>query len=157
MSITSYAGWPAYDTSLIVLLSSWPVYDPNPLRPNPNPKKSVSCSRVGSNIDTPTWRGEGCVIRENFKATVLIVPGINCSYYYLLEFGWGWKWAWACYELWFWTKLFVNFKYQPVFLQNYPIRALYGRTSCTSVRILCFYIYILIIAERHQSLGHQAQ
>ena len=44
MSIAGYAGWPAYDTFLIVLLSSWPVYDPNPLRPNPNLKKSVSGS-----------------------------------------------------------------------------------------------------------------
>ena len=44
MSIAGYAGWPAYDTFLIVLLSGRPVYDPNPLRPNPNPKKPVSGS-----------------------------------------------------------------------------------------------------------------
>ena len=55
VSIAGYAGWPAYDTFLIVSLSGRPVYDPNPLRPNPNPKKPVSCSRVGSNIDTPRW------------------------------------------------------------------------------------------------------
>ena len=44
MSIVSYAGWPAYDTFLIVSLSGRPVYDPNLLRPNPNPKKPVSGS-----------------------------------------------------------------------------------------------------------------
>ena len=44
MSIAGYAGWPAYDTFLIVLLSGRPVYDPNPLRPNPNPEKPVSGS-----------------------------------------------------------------------------------------------------------------
>ena len=44
MSIAGYASWPAYDTFLIVLLSGWPVYDPNPLRPNPNPEKPVSGS-----------------------------------------------------------------------------------------------------------------
>ena len=42
MSITGYAGWPAYDTFLIVSLLSRPVYDPNPLRSNPNPKKPIS-------------------------------------------------------------------------------------------------------------------
>ena len=41
MSIASYAGWPAYDTFLIVSLSGWPVYDLNPLKSNPNPKKPV--------------------------------------------------------------------------------------------------------------------
>ena len=44
VSIAGYAGWPAYDTFLIVSLLGRPVYDPNPLRPNPNPKKSVSGS-----------------------------------------------------------------------------------------------------------------
>ena len=44
MSIAGYAGWPAYDTFLIVLLSGRPVYDPNSLRPNPNPEKLVSGS-----------------------------------------------------------------------------------------------------------------
>ena len=44
MSIAGYAGWPAYDTFFIVSLSSRPVYDPNPLRHNPNPKKPVSSS-----------------------------------------------------------------------------------------------------------------
>ena len=41
VSIAGYVGWPACDTFLIVLLSGRPVYDPNPLRPNPNPKKPV--------------------------------------------------------------------------------------------------------------------
>ena len=44
VSIAGYAGWPAYDTFLIVSLSSRPIYDPNPLRPNPNPKKPVLSS-----------------------------------------------------------------------------------------------------------------
>ena len=44
VSIAGYAGWPTYDTFLIVLLSGQPVYDPNPLRSNPNPKKPVSGS-----------------------------------------------------------------------------------------------------------------
>ena len=35
-----------------------PVYDSNPLRPNPNPQKPVLCSRVESNIDTPRFKGE---------------------------------------------------------------------------------------------------
>ena len=34
VSIVNYTGWLAYDTFLIVLFSSRPVYDPNPLRPN---------------------------------------------------------------------------------------------------------------------------
>ena len=42
--IVGYAGWSAYDTFLIVSLSSRPVYDSNPLRLNPNPKKRVSGS-----------------------------------------------------------------------------------------------------------------
>ena len=44
VSITGYASRPAYDTFLIVSLSSRPVYDPNPLRSNLNPKKPVSGS-----------------------------------------------------------------------------------------------------------------
>ena len=44
VSIAGYAGWPAYDTFLIVSLSGRLVYDPNQLRPNPNPKKPVSGS-----------------------------------------------------------------------------------------------------------------
>ena len=55
MSIASYVGWPTYDTFFIVFLSGWSVYDPNSLRSNPNPQKPVSCSRVGSNIDTPNY------------------------------------------------------------------------------------------------------
>ena len=42
VSITGYAGWLAYDMFLIVSFSSQPVYDPNPLKPNSNPKKPVS-------------------------------------------------------------------------------------------------------------------
>ena len=41
MSIAGYASWLAYDTFLIVSLSGRPIYDPNPLRSNPNPKKPV--------------------------------------------------------------------------------------------------------------------
>ena len=44
VSIASYVDWPDYDTFLIVSLSVWFVYDPNPLSPNPNPKKPVSDS-----------------------------------------------------------------------------------------------------------------
>ena len=44
MSNVSTAGWPTYDVFLIVSLSSQPVYDPNPLRPNPNSQKPMSGS-----------------------------------------------------------------------------------------------------------------
>ena len=44
MFIAGYAGWPDYDTFFIVSFSGQPVYDPNPLRSNPNPKKPVSGS-----------------------------------------------------------------------------------------------------------------
>ena len=48
------------DPFLIVSLSGRPIYDPNPLRPNPNPKKPVlgSCRVRGfeSNIDTPRYQ-----------------------------------------------------------------------------------------------------
>ena len=44
VSIAGYAGWPTYDTFLIVSLTDRPVYDPNLLRSNPNPKKPVSGS-----------------------------------------------------------------------------------------------------------------
>ena len=44
VSIAGYAGWSDYDTFLIVSLSGQPVYDPNPLKSNPNSKKSVSGS-----------------------------------------------------------------------------------------------------------------
>ena len=44
VSIAGYAGWPVYDPFFIVSLSGRPVYDQNPLRPNPNPKKPVSGS-----------------------------------------------------------------------------------------------------------------
>ena len=57
VSIAGHAGWPAYDTFFIVLLSSWPVNDSNPLRPNPNSQKLVSCScRVcRPNFDNPKF------------------------------------------------------------------------------------------------------
>ena len=58
VSIAGHAGWPAYNLFLIVLLLGQLVYDPNPLRPNPNPQKPVLCSRVESNIDTPRFKGE---------------------------------------------------------------------------------------------------
>ena len=48
--IAGHVGQPVYDTFLIVSLSGRSIYDPSPLRPNPNPSKPVSCSRVGSNI-----------------------------------------------------------------------------------------------------------
>ena len=41
MSIAGHAGWPTYDTFLIMSRLGWHVYDPNPLRPNPNPQKLV--------------------------------------------------------------------------------------------------------------------
>ena len=41
MPIAGYTSWPTYDTVFIVSLSSWSVYDPNPLRPNPDPQKPV--------------------------------------------------------------------------------------------------------------------
>ena len=44
VSIASHASWSTYDTFFIVLLSGRPVYDQNPLRPNPNLQKLVSCS-----------------------------------------------------------------------------------------------------------------
>ena len=44
MSIAGFAGWLAYDMFLIVSLLGRPIYDPNPLRHNPNPKKPVLVS-----------------------------------------------------------------------------------------------------------------
>ena len=35
--IAGHVGQPVYDTFLIVSLSGRSVYDPSPLRPNPNP------------------------------------------------------------------------------------------------------------------------
>ena len=43
---------------LFMSLSSWLFYDPNLLRPKPNPEKLVLCSRVMSIIDTPLWERE---------------------------------------------------------------------------------------------------
>ena len=39
MFITSYAGWPAYNTSLIVSLSGQPIY-------NPNPEPTITCKSL---------------------------------------------------------------------------------------------------------------
>ena len=44
VSIAGYSGLPTYDTFFIVSLSGRPVYDPNPLRPNPDPKKPMLSS-----------------------------------------------------------------------------------------------------------------
>ena len=41
MSIAGHVGKPAYDTFLILSLLDRPVYDSNPLRPNPNPQNHV--------------------------------------------------------------------------------------------------------------------
>ena len=71
-----YAGWPAYDTFLIMSLSSWPVYDPNSLRSNPNSKKPVSCSQVGSNINTPTSEYP-IGYREEKKWWRILTPGLD--------------------------------------------------------------------------------
>ena len=58
--IADYTSWPVYDSFLIVLLLGWPIYDPNSLRPNPNPKKPVSSSCRVRGLDrtlTPLeWR-----------------------------------------------------------------------------------------------------
>ena len=67
MSITDYAGLPVYDTFLIMLLSSQPVYDLNPLRPNPNPKKPVS--------------GSCCVHRLGRALTALVICRCNLYRY----------------------------------------------------------------------------
>ena len=42
VSIAGYAGWPAYNMFIIVLLSGRPIYDPNPLWHNPDPQKPMS-------------------------------------------------------------------------------------------------------------------
>ena len=82
MSIAGYAGWPTYDTFLIVSLSGRPAYEPNPLRPNPNPKKNrvgfVSCSRVGSNIDTPTYSWTLTLI-PNWTYSVVTIFHFQCT------------------------------------------------------------------------------
>ena len=44
MFVAGHAGWTAYNMFLIVSLSGRPVYDPNSLRFNLNPQKSMSCS-----------------------------------------------------------------------------------------------------------------
>jgi len=60
--IAGHVGQLAYDTFLIISLSSQSVYDTNPLRPNPNTQKPMSCLRV---------EGEG----DSFK----VVSAINNS------------------------------------------------------------------------------
>ena len=42
MFIVGHAGWPAYNTFLIVLCLDRPIYDSNLLRPSLNPQKPVS-------------------------------------------------------------------------------------------------------------------
>ena len=42
MSIAGHGGWLVYDPFLIVSLLGRPIYDPNPLRHNPNPQKPMS-------------------------------------------------------------------------------------------------------------------
>ena len=55
MSIAGHAGLSAYNMFLIVSHLGQPVYDLNLLRPSPNSQKPVSCSQVGSIIDTPNF------------------------------------------------------------------------------------------------------
>ena len=55
MSIAGHTSWFAYDMFFIMSHSGQSVYDPNLLRPNPNPQKPVTCSQVGSIIDTPNF------------------------------------------------------------------------------------------------------
>ena len=68
MFIVGYAGWPAYYTFLIVSLSGRSIYDPNSLRPNPNPKKHMSGScRVHGLGRTLTPLCQLCKIISNFR------------------------------------------------------------------------------------------
>ena len=41
IAVAGHVGWLSYEQFLIVLLLGQPVYDPNPLRPNPNSQKPV--------------------------------------------------------------------------------------------------------------------
>ena len=62
MSNAGYASWPIYDTFLIMLFSDQPVYDPDSLRPNPNPQKPVLDSyrvRGLGRILTPLLNNQG--------------------------------------------------------------------------------------------------
>ena len=66
VSIAGYADWPTYDTFLIISFSGRPVYNSNPLRPNINPKKSISGScrvhELGRTL-TPLSIGLGNIFR----------------------------------------------------------------------------------------------
>ena len=79
VSIAGYAGWPAYDTFLIVSLSDWPIYDLNPLRPNSNPKKFVLGSyrvhELGWTL-TPLGPSTGCW-GPYFHSSLLLLRSIN--------------------------------------------------------------------------------
>ena len=65
MSIAGYAGWLAYDTFLIVSFTGRPIYDPNPLKPNPNPKKPV--------LSSCHVRGLGRTLTPLKKSVIIIV------------------------------------------------------------------------------------
>ena len=70
MSIAGYVGWPAYDTFLIVSLSDRPIYDPNPLKPNPNQKKPVLGSyRVCGSSRTLTPLLISMTLKNNINLT----------------------------------------------------------------------------------------
>ena len=84
MSVTGYAGWPAYDTFLIVSLSGQPVYDPNPLRPNPNPKKPV----LGS-----------CRVRELGRILTPLVSITQFSDFWVMSCR-NWKHILGVFKLW---------------------------------------------------------
>ena len=50
VSIAGHVGKPAYDTFLILPLLDRPVYDSNPLRPNPNPQKPCRGCELGHTL-----------------------------------------------------------------------------------------------------------
>lgn len=61
MSIVGHVSWPAHDTFLIMTLLGQRVYNPNPLRPNSNLQKLVSCS---------------CHIRELGQTLTLLIDDV---------------------------------------------------------------------------------
>ena len=50
LSIAGHVGWLTYDTFLIVSLLDQPVYDSNPLRPNPNSQKTCRVCELGHTL-----------------------------------------------------------------------------------------------------------
>ena len=72
-----FLGWPIYDTFLIVSLSDRPIYDPNPLRPNPNPKKPVSAScrvrRLGQTLTPLEIYRNPTILYHNIFFGVIVV------------------------------------------------------------------------------------